>query len=296
MTSTGTSIDFLRSILKEQNGKCLVVGICGPQGSGKSYLAHNIKQEFLKDHLRALVISIDDFYLTRTDQEKLQAQFPGDPLIQGRGLPGTHDVALLCGILDNLMSLGGEVAKSGQTPVKVPIYDKSALNGLGDRAPESEWQVVTTIPDVIILEGWFNGFASYNNKTILLDRWCESKQQLRGSHPIASSVPESAICMMDERLSSYAPIWERFDCFIYYQTDDLENIKSWRLQQEHALIARKGYGMTDAQVITFIDRYYPAYMLYYGNLTKSGSPAVSRHRNLRLVIDAHRYLIDYSRF
>lgn len=296
MTSVEESIKFLRSVSKDENEKCLIVGICGPQGSGKSYLAHKIKEQLIKDHLQPLVISIDDFYLTRSDQEKLQMQFPEDPLMQGRGLPGTHDVDLLCDILDRLMSLGGDGPEGPTNAIKVPVYDKSAFNGLGDRAPESEWQVVRTIPDVIILEGWFNGFTSYNNDTKLLHEWNECKQQLRGLHPIAANVPECAIRIMDDCLSSYAAIWDRFDCFIYYQTDDLENIKSWRLQQEHALISQKGYGMTDVEVITFIDRYYPAYMLYYGKLIKSGSPAVCPSKNLRLVIDAHRYLIDYSIF
>ena len=40
-------------------------------------------------------MSIDDFYLTHKDQEALNDQFDDNDLLQGRGLPGTHDMKLL---------------------------------------------------------------------------------------------------------------------------------------------------------------------------------------------------------
>ena len=37
--------------------------------------------------------------------------------------------------------------------VLIPKYDKSRNNGLGDRCPMSEWNIVTLPVDIVILEG-----------------------------------------------------------------------------------------------------------------------------------------------
>lgn len=52
--------------------------------------------------------------------------------------------------------------------LRVPRYDKSARGGKGDRAPEAEWSVVSTPPDIVLLEGWMLGFEALPDESPLL--------------------------------------------------------------------------------------------------------------------------------
>ena len=77
---------------------------------------------------------------------------PDNPLLQGRGNPGTHDVALGAATLRRLTHW----RPGGRVPV--PRYDKSARGGAGDRLPPGQWPVVTERPQVVFFEGWCLGF------------------------------------------------------------------------------------------------------------------------------------------
>ena len=44
------------------------------------------------------------------------------------------------------------------TVVEIPRYDKSAYNGKGDRAKQSEWMKMKGPLDLVIVEGWMLGF------------------------------------------------------------------------------------------------------------------------------------------
>jgi D-glycerate 3-kinase len=57
-----------------------------------------------------------------------------------------------------------------------------------------------------------------------------------------------------------------FDFFIHIDTDDLSNVYTWRLQQEHKMVEVKGSGMSDGQVRAFIDGYMPSYEIYLDRL------------------------------
>ena len=85
----------------------------GSQGSGKTtlcaYLCALLEAEY---GLRAIALSLDDFYLTRAAARELGASV--HPLLATRGVPGTHDMALLNDTLDALLAAerrgGGEHA------------------------------------------------------------------------------------------------------------------------------------------------------------------------------------------
>lgn len=65
-----------------------VIGLQGPQGSGKSTISRIISNFFKKFvSLRCESVSIDDFYLTYDERKKQGIEF--------RGPPGTHDLDLL---------------------------------------------------------------------------------------------------------------------------------------------------------------------------------------------------------
>ena len=108
-----------------------VLGLQGPQGCGKSILAEELVQALSSAGVRAVSVSIDDFYLTHAEQLALAARHPGNPYLRYRGYPGTHDVSLGLRRIETIAAL----EPNEQT--FIPVYDKSAQRGRGDRAPSS---------------------------------------------------------------------------------------------------------------------------------------------------------------
>jgi D-glycerate 3-kinase len=115
-------------------GKVPILGLSAPQGAGKTTIMTQVCGALSKEGLNAASISIDDFYLTRSEQIALAREYPRNPYLQQRGYPGTHDVSLGVSVLKALRLLSG-----GQS-MKVPAYDRSACQGLGDRSLESNWR------------------------------------------------------------------------------------------------------------------------------------------------------------
>lgn len=74
-------------LLKEKGRRC-IIGLQGPQGSGKTTIS-KIICDFFRDNwgVEAESISIDDFYMTFAERE--------DKGIEFRGPPGTHDMKLM---------------------------------------------------------------------------------------------------------------------------------------------------------------------------------------------------------
>lgn len=193
---------------------------------------------------------------------------------------GTHDMQLAQDLFTAL--------KNG-SPVKIPQYDKSAYGGQGDRVPSSQWEEVNQIGhskvQVIILEGWSVGFRALASEEV------EKKQA-------ASMVQKSGtlwkhrledLIFVNEKLKEYDVVTDMFGAFIHIDALETEYVYDWRLEQEAALRIEKGAGMTDEQVIKFVDGYYPAYELFTGAL-RSGvfTGPDSKGKQLRLIIDKDR--------
>ena len=116
------------------------VAIAGAQGSGKTTLARILAQELMDRGVRAVVCSLDDFYLPQ--RERLELSRTVHPLLRTRGVPGTHDVELCISILDSVVRM----------PTPMPRFDK----GLDDRVEPSRWPVEGPA-DLIVIEGWCLG-------------------------------------------------------------------------------------------------------------------------------------------
>lgn len=278
MTTLSLTIDFLESALTNwDKNKPLVLGISGPQGSGKLYLAENVLTYLSTNFsdLRAIGVLTDDFYLTHEEQVKvsLAAKEEGNTILQGRGLPGTHDLQLALETLDNLVS---------KRPCKVPLYDKSAYGGEGDRLAESKWRSAEKPVDVVVFEGWFNGFRSIDPNEFTKIYMVE---------PDSGVVKRSTLHHLEEvnhKLKEYEPLWSYIDYFVYLETDNIDNVYLWRLEQESALIAATASGMDEHAVRKFVDRYMPMYYLYYWRMCRDG---VVEGKNLCLKIDLARRVI-----
>ncbi|KAI1102286.1 P-loop containing nucleoside triphosphate hydrolase protein [Jackrogersella minutella] len=256
-------------------GKPFIVALSGVQGAGKSTLVKALASKLEEEgHLKTLVCSIDDFYLRHEDQKALAASQPDNSLVQVRGEPGTHDMNLLRDFFTALCK--GE-------PVKVPQYDKSAHGGQGDRVPESQWETINgpgqPKTQAVIFEGWCVGFRHLNPGE-MTHKWNASSRTLHKHSP-------EHLNFINERLKEYDVITNTFDVLIHIDAEDTEFVYDWRLQQEAMLRKQRGAGMTDDQVVEFVDAYYPAYELFLDKL-RDGIFLTKPGRQLRLIVGKDR--------
>ncbi|GME65995.1 Uridine cytidine [Neofusicoccum parvum] len=233
--------------------------------------------------LPTAVLSIDDLYLTHDAQVALAASNPTNPLIQHRGEPGTHDLALGRSVFASLLS---------KSPTAIPAYDKSAFSGQGDRADPSTWETVnapgTPPVEVVVFEGWSVGFRAVADAA-LEAKWAAARDAAaKGEYDGQLARHELRhLRFVNERLREYDALTDMLDAFVHIDAERTTYVYDWRLQQEAALRAAKGKGMTDEQVVHFVNGYYPAYELYTDTL-RAGIFKGEKGRQLRLVVGKDR--------
>lgn len=277
---------------EQHSSQPFFIGINGVQGAGKSVLVSLLKTTLESEpyNLPTVVLSLDDFYLTHADQERLAKSHADNPLVQHRGVPGTHDLRLA---FDTFKSL------KDNKPTKIPRYNKAAFAGQGDRSLESEWENVNVDPSkpikLVLFEGWCVGFRAISPQR-LQQKYDDAvaalhspKQTYRGR--LAYNTPKS-LTLINDALMSYDALTQQLHTFVYLKATDLQNVYKWRLQQEAGLRAKKGTAMTDAQVHKFVDGYFPAYELYSDELDRGvfgpTEAAEQRRKQMTLVIDESR--------
>jgi D-glycerate 3-kinase len=210
-----------------------VLGLQGPQGCGKSTLAAAVEGSLGDVGVRAASVSIDDFYLTHDEQLALAARHPDNPYLAYRGYPGTHDVALGARVIDALVALG-----PGEQTL-VPVYDKSAHQGRGERAARPAWRLVTGPIDLLIVEGWMLGFP-----------------------PLDEAGIEPNLRTPNALLAAYASWTSRLDAFVSLHVGSLDAIVRWRVDSERARRLRGETALSDEDARDYIERFLPAYRVY----------------------------------
>jgi D-glycerate 3-kinase len=241
-----------------------VLGIQGPQGCGKSSLAAALVDAFTKQGKRCVTVSTDDFYLRRDEQVAVAASHPKNRILEHRGAPGTHDVALGARVLGDLWRL------DGRGEVRVPAYDKSAFAGRGDRAPESAWRSVRGPLDLVIFEGWTLGFA-----------------------PLKRGAPEGDLRAVDEALPPYRAWTDMLTGFLMLDTPALETIVRWRIGSEAARRARGEAALSDDDARDYIERFLPVYRAYVPELRER--PPCTPSRRIVLAEDRLPARVDEER-
>ncbi len=208
--------------------RIFIVGVNGSQGIGKTTLCSFLVKMFKENNINAVSISIDDFYLTREEQVELSKI--GNPYLEERGYPGTHDIKLGEKILQELSNLEGEI--------KIPIYDKSLYDGKGDRLKEENWKIIEAPIDVVLLEGWMLGFTPKEDiKDIYLN-------------------------FINQKLSEYNIWYQKIDAFVSLVPEKINYVIDWRVEAEENMKKSGKPGMTEGEIRQYVNKFIVAYELY----------------------------------
>jgi len=244
-------------------GPAFVVGICGPQGSGKSTTVRVVAALLEARGLKTATLSLDDLYLRLADREALARDV--HPLLRTRGVPGTHDVALGLAVLDGLAGEGGKA---------LPRFDKAA----DDRAPVETWPVVEGPVDVVLLEGWCVGARPEPSEALAapvnaLERERDAGGTWRAHVNAALAGP-------------YRALFGRLDLLVLFTAPDFATVLAWRREQEAKLRARlaetgqAGRAMSDDEVAVFVR--------HYERLTRHIAREMRARADIVIALDADR--------
>ncbi|KAF3354446.1 hypothetical protein VdG1_07525 [Verticillium dahliae VDG1] len=95
------------------------------------------------------------------------------------------------------------------------------------------------------------------------------------------------LLFVNDRLREYDAITDLLDVFVHIDAEDTSYAYDWRAQQEVALRAERGAGMTPDEVVKFVDGYYPAYELYADALRRGVFPD-RPEKQVRMVVGKDR--------
>ena len=214
--------------LRMADGGTRVLGISGGQGAGKSTLSMLLEAAFAQYGIRLLVLSLDDFYLTRSQRVQLGRE--RHPLLATRGVPGSHDVQALQEALDSVFTPGVH---------ELPRFDK----GRDDRAPEPAR--FDGPADMVVLEGWCVGAKP--QPQALLDAPVNTLETQRDAAGIWRHFVNDALA------GPYQSLFGRLDSLLYLAVPDLDAVIRWRTQQE--LQRPESQRMSDPAILEFVEHY-----------------------------------------
>lgn len=203
-----------------------VIGIGGSQGSGKSTFATLLAGVLTKAYdCETIVLSLDDFYLPKADRQTLSKTIP---LLETRGVPGTHDLPGCLNAIENFQ-IGAEIQK--------PIFSKADDDRLGVSS------VATERAQLLIFEGWCWGAVPQSDTVLSTPvNELEAKQDSDGAwrHYV------------NEQLATYQTLFN-VDSTIYLKSPGMQAVRDWRLQQEQSLPKPKSQQEID-HFVQFFER------------------------------------------
>ena len=249
-------------------GRMCIVGLCGPQGSGKSTGALAIRLLLERQGLRVAVLSLDDLYLTRKERHHLAETV--HPLFATRGPPGTHDIALGVRTLDRLQAAGD---------IALPSFDKAT----DERRPSTEWPVFTGPADVVVFEGWCIGALPQLPAALAmpineLERTCDAAGTWRRHVNMA--------------LAGYVELFSRIDIQVLLQPPAFEVVARWRCEQEAKL--RICVRPSDVGQRTMSDEQVTHFVQHYERVTRHIMVEMPARADALIALGAHRELKAFT--
>jgi D-glycerate 3-kinase len=242
----------------------LLVGINGAQGSGKTTLTRVLSLLLQENHKQNVVtLSLDDFYLTRAERNTLAKQV--HPLLRTRGVPGTHDVSLMRRTLDALTSSGPA------TKVSLPMFDKST----DDRAPQRDWPIAGSRPDIILFEGWCVGISAQPVEELMNPvNNLEANEDRNGRW---------RRFVNDALAWQYQPLFARLDLLIMLRVPSFYCVLEWRWLQERKM----DNPLMDREAVQ-------RFIQHFERLTRHSLQTLPPVADLVLSLDAEQQIRDIS--
>lgn len=258
---------------RHQLQRPLLVGINGCQGSGKTTLADALVMLLESQHqLKAIALSIDDFYLTRSEREQLAKSV--HPLFKTRGVPGTHDIKLANKIIEQLTS-------PDHQRVAIPRFDKA----IDDRSPAQTWESISAPVDIVILEGWCVG-SSAEAETNLLNpvNSLEASEDAKGIWRHYANN-----CLRYE----YQTLFKQVDLWVMLKAPSFDTVYRWRMEQENKLREKKTLAREDmSQVMSASE--VERFIRHYQRITENTLKTLPDKVNFLLTLDENRNIVDHS--
>ena len=243
-------------------GRIPIVGVAGPQGSGKTTLV----RAYAALHRGTAHFSLDDVYLDAASRRTLSATV--HPLFATRGPPGTHDLDLLSATLDALQATGPD----SRTPL--PAFDKVTDNPL----PRSKRPIYEGRPQLILMDGWCLGASAQSDAELATAiNEIEAKEDDRGKWRRA----------INENLTlPYALAFDRFDAVLYLRAPDFGVIHDWRCEQEEGLLGRALSEADRRRIAIFIQ--------HFERITRHMMSG-GRRADMEVKLDAERNVTEVKR-
>jgi len=224
-----------------------IVGISGCQGSGKSTLVALMARVMQELHgISTVVLSLDDFYLTKAARTALAESI--HPLFATRGVPGTHDLALLNETITALRQPG--------VAVPVPAFDKAR----DDRTEMVHWRQVSAPVQLILLEGWCIGLSP--------QRECELEAPI---NPMEAEQDPSLVWRREvnrQLANGYRDVFGQLDALLLLQAPSFDAVFEWRWQQEQRLSEQFQKDHPDKPDPTLSRSEVADFVLHYQRLTE----------------------------
>jgi len=238
-----------------------ILGLSGLQGSGKSTLAAALIEAARERGWSAVTLSLDDVYLTRAEREALGRDV--HPLLRTRGVPGTHDLALLASTLAALEKAAPE------RPVSIPRFDK----GQDERYAPALWPEVPQPPMLVFLEGWCLGLEPQADAALVepvnaLEREEDAEGLWRR--------------WVNARLADYLSVWRRLDGLVVLQAPSWDVVARWRDEAEWSLRARGEPRAMDTNEMA-------RFLQHYERLSRHALATLPAKADMVVTLDADRH-------
>ena len=228
-----------------------LVGFSGCQGSGKSTLVALMAKVMREVHgVSTVVLSLDDFYLTKAARAALAVAI--HPLFATRGVPGTHDLALLNETIAALRqpSPGGAVL--------LPAFSKA----LDDRTEMVHWRQVSAPVQLIFLEGWCVGLSPQQESELAAP-----------INPMEAEQDPSLVWRREvnrQLAAEYSDVFGNLDALLLLQAPSFDAVSEWRWQQEQRLSKQFQRDHPDRSDPTMSRSEVAEFILHYQRLTEHG--------------------------
>jgi D-glycerate 3-kinase len=254
--------------------KTLYIGVNGAQGSGKStfsaFIAYYLEKQLGKT---SAIISLDDFYLSQSERLSLSVKI--HPLLKTRGVPGTHDVGLIEKTLLRLREYG---------TVSIPRFNKATDNPY----PVTQWPIVNSPVDIVILEGWCWGVAPMN-----------AEQLSKPTNALEAESDSLGIWRnyVNQQLSNeYQALQNMMDYWVMLKAPSFNCVEAWRIEQEHKLILKKKQqaqenGQEAELSGVMSDEQIRAFIMYFQRLTEHSLATLPEKADCVFELDADRRIV-----